>query len=57
MMKEGFILGALLGAGIGIMIYKNNTEAKKVIDEGEQMIKKHVKDCKKDLSKVMKKEG
>ncbi len=50
MMKEGFIIGALLGATIGVMLYKNNSDAKQAIDKGEKMIKEKIKDCKKNMT-------
>lgn len=49
MMKEGFIIGALLGATVGIMLYKNNSDAKQAIDKGEKIIKEKIENCKKDM--------
>lgn len=55
MNKEGFIIGSILGAAVGILVYKNSTEAKKVIDKGEKLIKDKIEDYKKDLEKKVKK--
>lgn len=54
-MKEGFIIGSLLGAAAGIFIYKNSTEAKKAIDKSEKVIKDKLEDYKEDITKKIKK--
>jgi hypothetical protein len=51
-MKESFIMGALIGAAVGVMIYKNSNEAKKLVDKGEQMIKQEIDKCKKNIAKA-----
>lgn len=54
-MKEGFIIGTLLGAAAGILIYKNSADAKKIVDKSEQIIKDKIEDYKKDVGKQIKK--
>lgn len=55
MLKESFFVGALLGAAVGIMIYKNNKDAKMAFDKGEKMVKDKIEKCQKDLTKTMEK--
>ncbi len=57
MLKESFIIGALLGAMAGVIIYKNNNEVKKVIDKGEAMIKEKMEKCQSKVDKAIKKQG
>lgn len=51
-MKESFLIGALLGAAVGIVMYKHNNETKKFVDKGEQMIKQEIDKCKKNMAKT-----
>lgn len=56
-MKESFLIGAMLGAAVGVMLYKYNSEAKKAIDKGEQMIKEKMENVAKTNSPKKKKQG
>ena len=55
MLKESFFMGALIGAAVGIMLYKNNSDTKIAFDKGEKMLKSKVENVKKDLSAMAKK--
>ncbi|MDD4110927.1 MAG: hypothetical protein PHS54_05210 [Clostridia bacterium] len=58
MIKESFIFGAMIGAAVGVMLYKYNSEAKKAIDKGEKMIKEKMEDCQNNMNKTTtKKQG
>lgn len=52
MMKECFIVGALMGAAAGIMIYKNNSQAKEAIDKAEKMMKEKIQSCQSKIDKA-----
>lgn len=56
-MKESFFMGAILGAAVGVMLYKYNSEAKKAIDKGERMIKEKMEDIAKTNNTQKKKQG
>ena len=53
MLKESFFMGALIGAAVGILVYKNNSDAKMAFDKGEKIVKEKIEECQKDLAKVV----
>lgn len=57
MLKESFFVGALIGATVGIMLYKNNKDAKMAFDKGEKIIKSKIETCKNDLSNAIDKKN
>ena len=42
-MKDGLICGVIIGMIAGALLYKHNPEAKQIVNDTEQMVKKEIK--------------
>ncbi len=53
-MKEGFIVGLMVGGLVGIVLHKYCKQVQDLADEGESMVKDEIKMIKKEANKVKK---
>ncbi len=50
-MKDGLICGLVLGMIAGALLYKNNPQAKEIVNKTEEVIKSEMKNMKKSEPK------
>ena len=53
-MKEGFVLGLMVGAFAGMMVYRYNKDVQKIADKGEKIVKNEIEMAKKEAKKIKK---
>ena len=53
-MKEGFLVGLMVGGFVGIVLHKYCKQVQDLADEGESMVKDEIKMIKKEANKVKK---
>ncbi len=54
-MKEGFIVGVMLGAIGGMLLYRYSKDVQKAADKGEKIVMEELKNCQQKTEKAVKK--
>ncbi|MGI5841887.1 MAG: hypothetical protein ACOX6H_01165 [Christensenellales bacterium] len=48
-MKDGMLMGLLVGLGIGALLFKHSPVAKEIVNKAEEAVKEEINNCAKEV--------